>query len=324
MRGSGLTTIQREWLDGIVWKHVDALTAAGWLPSARKPVVYSAAHPIIESIRAVGMSPPGASGYQTRFCRSAALLACRWCGAEFPILAQDIRKAILRDQSLYCSNTCASSGSGARQSGPTRERFVECLVCHLGFKPRNAGQRYCTRKCGFEARKGRTAKRMLTFIQVCPICDSEFRPKSSRTIFCSRECAGVSHSRHMIGSGNSRFKTGTSYANWFRLMRPLILERDGGMCAGCGASPPPLQFERKGVPTERSQLVIHHINEKPQDNVPENLITLCTTCHIVHHKSATTPFPRLFEMAAERSRSMTSKWQAHVTSLQEAYSSTTA
>jgi len=31
--------------------------------------------------------------------------------------------------------------------------------------------------------------------------------------------------------------------------------------------------------------VVHHIDENPANNAQENLITLCSTCHAVHHKS---------------------------------------
>lgn len=127
----------------------------------------------------------------------------------------------------------------------------------------------------------------------------------------------------MIGKGNSHFKTGTSYAKWFRSMRPMILERDGRVCAVCQQAPT-TSYVRNGATVKRSGLVVHHINELPWDNRAENLITLCHDCHMTHHKSRVTPFDWFGQAATDRSRSMTSKWKARVTSLREAYSSTTA
>ena len=111
----------------------------------------------------------------------------------------------------------------------------------------------------------------------------------------------------MIGAGNSHYKTGTSYAEWFRRMRPLIRERDK-VCRVC------LQPGR----------VVHHINYQPPDCRPENLILLCASCHIVHHKSKRTPFPWFASYAENATLSMTSRWEATVTSLQARFSSTTA
>lgn len=128
----------------------------------------------------------------------------------------------------------------------------------------------------------------------------------------------------MIGSGNSRFKSGTSYARWFRLMRPLIFERDGHKCVACKAPDQPFPVVRAGATSMRTSLLVHHINEKPQDNRPQNLITLCKTCHAVHHKSAVTPWPWFASYAASATRSMTSKWRATTTSLRTRYSFTTA
>jgi 5-methylcytosine-specific restriction endonuclease McrA len=128
----------------------------------------------------------------------------------------------------------------------------------------------------------------------------------------------------MTGTGNSHFKDGTSYADWFRKMRPLIITRDGGVCAACRQCPPPTRYLRKGVPAERSALLVHHIDENPANNRPENLVTVCEGCHMVHHKSNTTPFSWFAAYAEKATRSMTSRWKATVTSLQVKYSSTTA
>ena len=72
----------------------------------------------------------------------------------------------------------------------------------------------------------------------------------------------------MIGKGNSHYKTGTSYANWFRSMRPLILDRDHHQCRVCLSSPT-LSYLWRGRPVTRSALVIHHIDEDVTNNRPQ-------------------------------------------------------
>ncbi|MGI6078839.1 MAG: HNH endonuclease [Fastidiosipilaceae bacterium] len=44
-------------------------------------------------------------------------------------------------------------------------------------------------------------------------------------------------------------------------------------------------FIKDGVSIERSNLVVHHIDEDIQNNDPENLVTLCMSCHTGLHKT---------------------------------------
>jgi 5-methylcytosine-specific restriction endonuclease McrA len=92
----------------------------------------------------------------------------------------------------------------------------------------------------------------------------------------------------MRGKGNSHFKDGTSYATWFREMRPIILERDRHACVAC---------------KKTEKLIVHHVDHVPWHNESHNLITLCATCHAVHHKSKVSPFPWLKKLALWQSMS---------------------
>lgn len=234
---------------------------------------------------------------------------CTYCGKEFQRLRYEAEKPSRSGRGMYCSETCTRAGIARA----LRKTFCEC-----GKEiPRNR-KLTCSKEC-------LVARRALKHIHVpCRQCGVLFRPSNTRRSFCSRDCASRAHSHRMVGQGNSHFKTGTSYAGWFKAMRPLILERDGHRCVVCKQVPPPHRYTRLGKPAERSRLVIHHINEQPWDNRPENLITLCDTCHITHHKSASTPYPWFGEAARAANLSMTFKWQRTVTSLLTRYSSTTA
>ncbi|WP_437090091.1 HNH endonuclease [Streptomyces sp. enrichment culture] len=156
------------------------------------------------------------------------------------------------------------------------------------------------------------------------MCGLFFRPLSSRTVYCSRRCADKAHSIRMLGWNNPHYKDGTSYSKWFKETRPLIFERDKDACVACAAPYKPVTFMRNGVPAQRSNLIVHHLDENPANNRVENLLLLCAPCHMVHHKSSVTPFPWFDAYTHQASESMTSKWRETATSLLETYSSTTA
>lgn len=62
--------------------------------------------------------------------------------------------------------------------------------------------------------------------------------------------------------------------------------RIGWQCAKCGRQClKPLDDKAHLSKSERSKrtLVVHHANYKPEDNREENLIPLCTGCHLSYH-----------------------------------------
>lgn len=237
-------------------------------------------------------------------------LHCVQCGSEFTRMRAEHEKALRRDQrNFYCSHKCASAA--------LTSLGCPCLKCGRPTGSKDRGRRYCSKGCRLAV--SRAGKEI-----PCPQCGREFFPKSKRTVYCDRICANDAHSQRMIGAGNSHYKDGTSYADWFRKMRPLIFERDGRICRVCETVDRMVPTGRGDAFQFKSLLLVHHINEQPWDNRPENLILLCASCHITHHKSKPTPYP-WFGSYAERATSyMTSRWTAQVTSLQTKYSSTTA
>lgn len=223
--------------------------------------------------------------------------------------AEDEKKKRAGQKERFCSRRCHGEWMSIHNVRTT------CPQCGTLFAGR--GRKYCTDECRKAARPPKRKK-------ACPTCSTVFEYSSRRRQYCSRACASKAHSLRMIGAGNSHYKDGTSYAEWFRLMRPLILERDQDQCRVCSCPNYLVPTGRATGQLVRSSLCIHHLNEDPADNRPENLITLCYTCHAVHHKSATTPFPWFATYTESATRSMTSKWKATVTSLRTKFSSTTA
>jgi hypothetical protein len=202
-------------------------------------------------------------------------LTCCYCGVRFErIFCEFDKKRRLGHVDVYCSNGC----SEAHHAIKNRRR---CPVCGKPC-PKNT-MKYCSKAC----RASRRVKELQS--KQCDICRTTFQPASRRTKYCSRDCANKAHSMRMRGAGNSHYQDGTSYASWFREMRTVILERDKHACVACGKT---------------RQLTVHHIDHVPWHNDVFNLITLCATCHMVHHKSNTTPLPWLDRLAVARSLKM--------------------
>ena len=198
-------------------------------------------------------------------------LTCCYCGTDFERIISEVDKQLRRGHvDVYCSKVCSQAHHAIKH----RRR---CLVC--GKPTPKKTMKYCSKKCKASRRKKELSKK------VCGFCSTVFQPISSRAAYFSRTCANKAHSIRMRGSGNPHYKTGTSYATWFREMRIVILERDRFTCVACGSS---------------KKLVIHHVNHVPMQNEAHNLITLCSTCHMVHHKSKVSPFPWLKKLALWR------------------------
>ncbi|AFY82429.1 putative restriction endonuclease [Oscillatoria acuminata PCC 6304] len=76
------------------------------------------------------------------------------------------------------------------------------------------------------------------------------------------------------------------YSQDWQAIALAIKEQAGWRCSKCG-----LQCLRPGDPknhlskSERGKLMlnVHHHNRIPEDNRPENLIALCSTCHLSYH-----------------------------------------
>lgn len=252
--------------------------------------------------------------YQQARASTYLSLNCAQCQGEFTAMRAEYEKRQRGGQTrFYCGEPCHHQWMREHPLG-------RCAHCGGPMKIDGAKRRYCSPECRIEVRDARRASKC----RPCPQCGVLYVPRSSRQVYCDRVCADQAHSERMVGEGNSHYKDGTSYAEHFRKMRPLILERDGDQCRACAAPNELVPTGRKDSFQWKSSLVIHHLNEIPQDNRPENLITLCSRCHMRHHKSTTTPFPWFASCAEFATLSMTSKWKETVTSLQEKFSSTTA
>ena len=237
------------------------------------------------------------------------LLRCLWCEEEFLKPRYEYNKALRRGHvSFYC-------GKPHSQAHHAIKNAKHCDQCDVPM-PGRSTRKFCSMQCRIDSRNHPE--------KACTMCGLFFRPKTSRTVYCSRPCADRAHSIRMLGWGNSHYKDGTSYSKWFKETRPLIFERDKDACVVCSAPFKPITYMRNGAPAQKSNLIVHHLDEDPANNWVENLLLLCASCHLVHHKSTMTPYPWFGEYTRQASESMTSKWKATATSLLTVYSFTTA
>lgn len=243
-------------------------------------------------------------------------LACTHCGKEFDRKLYEHEKALRKGRTdAFCSVVCLCAHNNEKKE---RAALRPCRYCGKMISRQKMGV-FCSPECKIAAKPPRVLQD-----RICPFCGDTFSPKISRTQFCSNSCADAAHSVRMRGEGNSHFKTGTSYAKWFTEMRLLVMDRDERRCVICQQEEEISQVIWRGQTVNRTNLRVHHVNDDPTNNTPENLVTLCQKCHVVHHHSNTTPWPWLGTYAQVKSQSMTSKWKDATTSLREMYSSTTA
>jgi len=94
----------------------------------------------------------------------------------------------------------------------------------------------------------------------------EFREKTSNR--AKKMWNNPDYRESMSGENNPNWRGGISkepYPFEFNeKLKKMIRERDGNRCTSCGSS---------------RRLAVHHINYIKEDLRPENLITLCPTCH---------------------------------------------
>jgi len=86
---------------------------------------------------------------------------------------------------------------------------------------------------------------------------------------------GISRQRvHQILSGYNGYELVRPKNKLYPLIRQFIFERDGNQCVKCGTP---------------KNLILHHIDGDDLHNIGNNLVTLCTSCHLNYHRPSLTP-----------------------------------
>lgn len=186
-------------------------------------------------------------------------LMCHVCGKPFTRKGHDTK-------AKYCSPACRWHAMKGRPSGRRYLPDRICLICGTPYRQTqsSANQFYCSSACF------RISQQQARPQYECIQCGALFYNDTGRKEpqFCSRKCKGmyISGPRHPLWTDIRPI--GDRGAGWEQIA-DAIRQRDNYQCQRCGI----IQAMRK--------LDVHHITpyRLTQDNNPNNLITLCGSCH---------------------------------------------
>lgn len=208
-----------------------------------------------------------------KFCgpecrKSRKTIECEVCKKPFETYASRYSK--------YCSKKCTNIGV-------RRKANKICLFCGKYHNKPNK-RKYCSYKCCIEHRRSLMPKK------TCPYCGKVFSERSRYLKYCSQKCSSKAVGLQLTGENSPNWKGGISYdrgENW-RQQSNLARKRDNYTCQQCGKQ----KFTRPRFP-------VHHIvpfrefsiERYEEANKLENLITLCTSCHMKTESKSPYHFP---------------------------------
>lgn len=152
----------------------------------------------------------------------------------------------------------------------------KCEWCEKTFYPLakevNRGQaRFCSRTCS-SSRPNLKRRQKKVAVQ-CSWCSKNFEMNKGRMVakhghyFCTRLCKDTA--QRIGGLTAIQPKHYTEESKNYRLKAMRLLPNH---CANCGYK------------THIDVLQVHHIDENRNNNDISNLMILCPTCHVAHHK----------------------------------------
>ena len=182
---------------------------------------------------------------------------CLTCGKVF----FDKPSQVLMGNAKYCSRVCW-------YSRPSVAKTVRCAYCDKQYQAKpsellRGARKYCSTNC-----RDLNLQKRREF--TCAICGLETMGKrgvveSGRKKYCSKRCQHVGRARLVSGSNHPSWRGGDGiYPEEFNAeFKRRIRKRDMYSCALCG----------------NDARCVHHIDYNKMHTVPENCITLCTSCH---------------------------------------------
>lgn len=184
---------------------------------------------------------------------------CANCGKSFSVKKARVSVA------KYCSTEChskAKTGVFPEQLRVTAKVSVRnCEFCNtpMTITTKRPAKRFCSQKC---ASKFREQEGLVE--RTCQYCQKTFTVHHWRDDACCSKSCATSMRR---GEKASNWRGGISFEPYppgFTIdLRKKIRERDSYTCAVCGS------YGR----------CVHHIDYVKENIKPENLITLCASCH---------------------------------------------
>lgn len=209
---------------------------------------------------------------------------CEWCGKTFAAKAGAVRKGHARFCSRYCGGQYRSDS--AKEIAPSKIESV-CEVCGKVFHRwpcsiENGEGRTCSRKClGIYRSTQLIGEKSANWRggpieKQCEFCGKTMhaargRMESGRGRFCSRDCYCRWYSANLSGENHWNWQGGSREypPGWTAFLRREIRDRDDHRCAVCWISE-----EDNG-----RLLDVHHIDYDKENLHPDNLVSLCGSCH---------------------------------------------
>ena len=152
-----------------------------------------------------------------------------------------------------------------------------CKKCGKKFEPKDKAPshlkrnppKYCSHECGKYARLSRVTL-------VCRQCGQSFERKKymkdwsqERGPFCGFSCYGQWQKENTFGPDNPNYSHESVARECWNYLnaRKFVLRRDNHKCLKCGS---------------KNRLHIHHLDD-PDNHEPDNLETVCASCHRKYH-----------------------------------------
>lgn len=214
---------------------------------------------------------------------------CEVCGAGFEVFQATVRVG----RGRFCGRACSDKMHGKEMQGEnhpswkTRMTFA-CEQCGKLFQVapwkaihRQSRGRFCTSECSdiwrSENQRGENSPHWRGGLlpRQCEVCGEGFSARADRVKrghgrFCSQACSGK-WKETLTGENSPTWRGGISYEPYTpefnRRLKRAIRERDNHQCQICGA------------PENGRTHHVHHIDYDKAHSEPENLITLCISCH---------------------------------------------
>ena len=217
------------------------------------------------------------------------------------------RKLLKKTQNRFCSFNCYNDWIAEdRSRHPSWKGGPVTLLCSFCDKPfevkrgyfnsrKKQGQTsfYCSPECHSNGKsRNRTANKHWNFIGMieltCNYCGKTFQRYLSKykvakarrpneRVYCSNSCRYSAYSETMRGENNPAWKGGASlepYGEGFtERLKESIRERDGFKCQLCGMT------QEQCIEEFDCTLDVHHIDYCKTNHSPNNLISLCHSCH---------------------------------------------
>jgi 5-methylcytosine-specific restriction endonuclease McrA len=188
---------------------------------------------------------------------------CVHCATKF-----DRPPSQIRGGQIFCNKECRKA---------YHRPSIVCLGCGEKFQRvvSNSSKKYCTWEC-FKASRWApvncTTCGIIFQKRICEIAKAEV---SGHKHMCSRSCRNVATSKLLGGDGEwvvgGKYGAARSRGKDWRYAKAYVLERDDYTCQQCDV---------------RENLEVHHWEPYfiSFDNSPDNLVTLCRSCHQAKHE----------------------------------------